>query len=708
MRVFQAVDASGYARVDFLMDRKTGRMYVNEINTIPGFTSISMFPKLWERHRPRLRRPALAARGPRVRAAPAAPRAAHRLPLTGAAALLLAAGRRRRPRRPRTIARPSTCSTTAAPRRRRRAWPALAGAAIPTIPCPSTCRRWPWPGSSSSGRKSTALDRTLEQAADRAWAMADARVRADPADARALFARGAASGVRSRHHLFRLRRAEAARTAAADARGPARGARAGSGRRRRALRPRPLRLLRGRAAARGAAPALPRAPPRRRPRARPGRHRGGAAGPRTLHGVEAQAQLYEIHAFYEGRSGGGGRRRWRAWPAAIRGWPLWGLKLAEHLRDRLGAYAESEAVARAAHRGAGRAPAHDPGAARPGPGPALARRVAPARPPAGGRAPRAPARSATACPAIPASARGAPAARPRASSWKATARARPRTTARPRPAGDREWRKRAQGRRSRIRCPAAEVSGRQRLAPRAARARGRRAARRRPRTRARPSRAWPAVARGGARSWRRQELRAGRAKDARVPEVDEAREGEPPWLVPWSRLLRAQQADLEGERAAAVALYKKVYANAVAAAGAAARPRRRVCARLSGGNGLASRAGTRAPRAESDAAVHRVDALFAPRRPQAKPSHLSGMPRRLLKKILDKGEWRPYPTPSMSSPLSPTMLIRGSSVQTWTERGDYRNGREEEGRQEGRIEEEEVSAPGTRGGGPITPSTLSS
>ena len=44
MRVFQAVDASGYARIDLLMDRKTGKMYVNEINTIPGFTSISMFP----------------------------------------------------------------------------------------------------------------------------------------------------------------------------------------------------------------------------------------------------------------------------------------------------------------------------------------------------------------------------------------------------------------------------------------------------------------------------------------------------------------------------------------------------------------------------------------------------------------------------------------------------------------------------------------
>jgi D-alanine-D-alanine ligase len=36
------------ARVDFLLDRKTGSFLVNELNTIPGFTSISMFPKLWE------------------------------------------------------------------------------------------------------------------------------------------------------------------------------------------------------------------------------------------------------------------------------------------------------------------------------------------------------------------------------------------------------------------------------------------------------------------------------------------------------------------------------------------------------------------------------------------------------------------------------------------------------------------------------------
>ncbi len=48
VRAFQAVDAAGMARVDFLLDRKTRRIFVNEINTIPGFTSISMYPKLWE------------------------------------------------------------------------------------------------------------------------------------------------------------------------------------------------------------------------------------------------------------------------------------------------------------------------------------------------------------------------------------------------------------------------------------------------------------------------------------------------------------------------------------------------------------------------------------------------------------------------------------------------------------------------------------
>jgi D-alanine-D-alanine ligase len=47
VRAFQAVDCSGLARVDFLMDPKSEKIYLNEINTMPGFTSISMYPKLW-------------------------------------------------------------------------------------------------------------------------------------------------------------------------------------------------------------------------------------------------------------------------------------------------------------------------------------------------------------------------------------------------------------------------------------------------------------------------------------------------------------------------------------------------------------------------------------------------------------------------------------------------------------------------------------
>jgi D-alanine-D-alanine ligase len=47
VKAFQAVDCSGLARVDFLMDPKTRKIFLNEINTMPGFTAISMYPKLW-------------------------------------------------------------------------------------------------------------------------------------------------------------------------------------------------------------------------------------------------------------------------------------------------------------------------------------------------------------------------------------------------------------------------------------------------------------------------------------------------------------------------------------------------------------------------------------------------------------------------------------------------------------------------------------
>lgn len=48
VQCFEAVGCEGMGRVDFLMETSTGVIYANEINTIPGFTSISMYPKMWE------------------------------------------------------------------------------------------------------------------------------------------------------------------------------------------------------------------------------------------------------------------------------------------------------------------------------------------------------------------------------------------------------------------------------------------------------------------------------------------------------------------------------------------------------------------------------------------------------------------------------------------------------------------------------------
>ena len=48
VRAFKAIDGSGLARVDFFLERNSDRIWLNEINTMPGFTPISMYPKLWE------------------------------------------------------------------------------------------------------------------------------------------------------------------------------------------------------------------------------------------------------------------------------------------------------------------------------------------------------------------------------------------------------------------------------------------------------------------------------------------------------------------------------------------------------------------------------------------------------------------------------------------------------------------------------------
>ena len=48
VRAYKAIDCAGMARADFFVERETGRVLLNELNTLPGFTSISMYPKLWD------------------------------------------------------------------------------------------------------------------------------------------------------------------------------------------------------------------------------------------------------------------------------------------------------------------------------------------------------------------------------------------------------------------------------------------------------------------------------------------------------------------------------------------------------------------------------------------------------------------------------------------------------------------------------------
>ncbi|MFA6528382.1 MAG: D-alanine--D-alanine ligase family protein [Candidatus Gracilibacteria bacterium] len=48
LKAFKAIDGAGLSRVDLFLDKKSGKFFLNEINTIPGFTSISMYPKMWQ------------------------------------------------------------------------------------------------------------------------------------------------------------------------------------------------------------------------------------------------------------------------------------------------------------------------------------------------------------------------------------------------------------------------------------------------------------------------------------------------------------------------------------------------------------------------------------------------------------------------------------------------------------------------------------
>lgn len=48
VRAYKAIDCAGMARIDFFVEKGTNRVYLNELNSIPGFTKISMYPKLWD------------------------------------------------------------------------------------------------------------------------------------------------------------------------------------------------------------------------------------------------------------------------------------------------------------------------------------------------------------------------------------------------------------------------------------------------------------------------------------------------------------------------------------------------------------------------------------------------------------------------------------------------------------------------------------
>ena len=48
LKAYKALGCAGLSRVDFFVHKQTGEVYFNEINTLPGFTAISMYPKLWE------------------------------------------------------------------------------------------------------------------------------------------------------------------------------------------------------------------------------------------------------------------------------------------------------------------------------------------------------------------------------------------------------------------------------------------------------------------------------------------------------------------------------------------------------------------------------------------------------------------------------------------------------------------------------------
>jgi hypothetical protein len=192
---------------------------------------------------------------------------------------------------------------------------------------------------------SRAHDPEVLALADRALGLAAATLARDPADARALLARGAAHGVKSRLHLFRWERGGASREAVRMREGLAAAREAGAG---------VVDLDFGLGLYDYYADTLPRlfklvAFVLRIPGG--DRERGidaiarVARGGSLFHDDEARVQMYDIHSYFEGRPDRAVhwiRELWRAHP----GWPLWGMKLAQLLAAPMGLWPESAAVAR--------------------------------------------------------------------------------------------------------------------------------------------------------------------------------------------------------------------------------------------------------------------------------------------------------------------------------------------------------------------------
>ena len=401
-------------------------------------------------------------------------------------------------------------------------------------------------------RLDTGLDKDFIKAAERARAVADARLESEPDDLRALFARGAAFGVESRYHLFRLHRRDAARTAAR-------------------MREDLLAVRRQNPAGKDAlfgaglydyyADVLPRiVKVLRFFTGIPGgdRQRGLSAIEEArqgslLHETEVQVQLYEIYAFYE-KKPDRALAEMRALRRRYPHWPLWGLKLAEHLRERMGLYGESADVARdllrAGESGDPRYTGVAGAMARMALGEALlldlrtaearqellAVREVPGAPPVAARARLLLGRSLE----LEGDRDGAMAHYRLAaqSSERPLKKEAEAALEKPMPGAQvRSWQLIAQARRLREANRRTDALEKYRLA----------------------LRAWPA-SKEAALAVAEDDLRRARADEAAAVAgaVADADEVEPAWLSAWARLLLAQARDLDGQREAARKLYQQV------------------------------------------------------------------------------------------------------------------------------------------------------